>query len=74
MRELIEERRTSGNGEEHFDLFSNLLDANADSEDSSTTKLSDDELIGTFPGKSVLFRMILIRLYRQRFYNSACWS
>lgn len=47
VRDLIEESRTPGNEYERSDLLSNLLEANADTND-DLTKLSDEELIGIF--------------------------
>ena len=43
---MVVSRRTAGLKDERFDLFSNLLDANEDEEDSAA-RLSDDALIGT---------------------------
>ncbi len=47
MKEMIEERRDSGaGGTDRFDLFSALLDANAEWGISESAMLSDSELIG----------------------------
>lgn len=45
MREMIQARRQSEKKEERYDLFSSLLDANADDSD-GTPALEDKELIG----------------------------
>ena len=45
MLEMIRTRRESEKKEERYDLFSSLLDANEDEEDSAA-KLSDDALLG----------------------------
>jgi cytochrome P450 len=45
MMEMISSRRNAEKKEEHYDLFSSLLDANDDSE-SGEAKLSERELIG----------------------------
>ena len=46
LQKMVDKRRTAGFKEERSDLFSNLLDANEDEEDSAA-KLSDSALIGT---------------------------
>ena len=43
---MVVSRRTAGLKDERSDLFSNLLDANEDEEDSAA-RLSDSALIGT---------------------------
>jgi hypothetical protein len=48
MLEMVEARKDADKVEEHYDLFSGLLDA-AQDEPGSATALSDDELIGWYP-------------------------
>jgi hypothetical protein len=45
MLEMVETRRDADKVEEHYDLFSGLLDA-AQDEPGSEAALNDDELIG----------------------------
>ena len=46
LQKMVDKRRATGLKEERSDLFSNLLDANEDEEDSAA-RLSDSALIGT---------------------------
>lgn len=49
MRDMVTDRRVFGKGTGGVDLFSNLLEGNSNWEDdSSTAKLSDDELFGEY--------------------------
>ena len=45
MGEMVDARRTSGEAEERYDLFSGLLDASYEEVDDGGV-LNDDELIG----------------------------
>ena len=47
MLEMVEARKHADKAEEHYDLFSGLLDA-AQGELGSEAALSDDELIGWY--------------------------
>ena len=55
MLEMVEARRTSGEAEQRYDLFSGLLDASQD-ELNKDAALSDEELIGKH-SHTALFRI-----------------
>ena len=59
MREMIRTRRESEKKEERYDLFSSLLDANADENADGEPALSDRELIGVSVASFILARLTL---------------
>ncbi len=75
MLEMVETRRNVVEGEERYDLFSSLLDA-AQNEQDSGTALSDDELIGgSLMSQSIsTFGKRFTRPPRKHVYISSCWT
>lgn len=53
LDEMVQERRTSTNNEERYDLFSSLLEAN-EAQLEGDTKLSDKALLGASGATHVL--------------------
>jgi hypothetical protein len=75
MVEMVEARRDGDKVEERFDLFSGLLDAAQDEQDSETT-INDEELIGGY-STSESFGILgncLTRPPRKYVYHYSCWA
>jgi hypothetical protein len=75
MLEMVEARKDADKVEEHYDLFSGLLDA-AQDEPGCATALSDDELIGWYPHSGSLGILSEIRTFslRKHVSFSFCWT
>jgi len=75
MVEMVEDRRTSGEAEQRYDLFSGLLDASQEELDDGGV-LSDEELIGEH-SNVVPLRIPQLRLTchrREHVYLPYCWT
>ena len=75
MLEMVKARRDGDKVEERYDLFSGLLDA-AEDEQESEAAISDDELFGGY-STSRLFGILGRRLNRpprKHVYLSHCWT
>ena len=75
MLEMVKARREGDKVEEHYDLFSGLLDA-AQDEQGGEVVLNDDELMGRY-SLSRSFEILgkrLTRSPRKHVYLSYCWS
>jgi hypothetical protein len=74
MMEMVDARRTD-KVEQRYDLFSGLLDAAQDEQDSGAA-ISDDELIGGYSASQSFgnFGKCLIHPSRKHVYLSSCWT
>ena len=76
MLELVEARKNADKGEQHYDLFSGLLDA-AQSELDGEATLSDEELIGgnsISRSCSILGKSLPTLPSRKLVYFPCCWT
>jgi len=75
MLEMVEERRNADKVEQHYDLFSGLLDA-AQNETDGETAITDEELIGEYSTPRSLANLgkCLTCLPRKHVYLSFWWT
>ena len=75
MMEMVEARRDGDKVEQRYDLFSGLLDAAREEQDSEAA-ISDEELVGKYStsGSFGVLGKYLTHPPRKYVYLSSCWT